>query len=331
MPWDIQAEDEEWESTSDGGEDGLEGAGEQDPADNSKEPELKMFKRPAADHPEWQWVMMWRSWTICCDYMRQADYRNPDLFGMYIYNDWHGWGLNELIENLLVEFSAEFRKQKPDVKHMRGTMAGLVHWMMLRQDDWIHDDDGDGTAERYVTVGYAFLALLNEVDRLGQLKADSEFRDLGLVMALYVLWAQREADVMSGMHDDPYWYHKIVGYARQAAIDLTAAPFREAKTLLDDMDDEVASDEDAEEERAKEKVPPEGKAKPDRWGFKARIKNFEEKYGKSAQGGKPKLGGQQYDITKMSRSERASHAFDDKDPLADIPIKELKAGNISLR
>ncbi|OQO10713.1 hypothetical protein B0A48_04013 [Cryoendolithus antarcticus] len=152
-------------------------------------------------------------------------------------------------------------------------MAGLVHWLMLRRNDWVDGDDGDGTAERYVTVGDAFLALLNEVDRL-------------------------------------------------------AAPFKEAKTLLDHMDDEVATDEDEEEE----KVPPEGQAKPYRWGSKARqIKDFEEIYGKSTQGGKPKFEGHQYDITKMSRSERASHAFDDKDPWADIPIKELKAGNISLR
>ncbi|OQO10712.1 hypothetical protein B0A48_04012 [Cryoendolithus antarcticus] len=54
MPWDKQAENEEWESTSDGSEDGREDAGRQDPGDDSKESQLKMFKKPAADYPGWQ-------------------------------------------------------------------------------------------------------------------------------------------------------------------------------------------------------------------------------------------------------------------------------------
>lgn len=35
-------------------------------------------------------------------------------------------------------------------------------------------------------------------------------------------------------------------------------------------------------------------------------------------------GFQNYDITKMTRAERAQHAFDGKDPLKKIPVKDLQ-------
>ncbi|KAF2624233.1 hypothetical protein BU25DRAFT_493829 [Macroventuria anomochaeta] len=45
-------------------------------------------------------------------------------------------------------------------------------------------------------------------------------------------------------------------------------------------------------------------------------------------GGKNPIGGTKYNITKMSRKERASHAFDKKDPLADVSEKDLKEGDL---
>lgn len=45
--------------------------------------------------------MMWESWKMFCDWRRRAKYCDPDNFGMYICNDWYGWGLQELMENLV--------------------------------------------------------------------------------------------------------------------------------------------------------------------------------------------------------------------------------------
>ena len=49
--------------------------------------------------------MMWESWKNFCEYNKRASYTHPDLFHMYIYNDFHAYGLQELIENL-VSFNA---------------------------------------------------------------------------------------------------------------------------------------------------------------------------------------------------------------------------------
>jgi hypothetical protein len=42
----------------------------------------------------------------------------------------------------------------------------------------------------------------------------------------------------------------------------------------------------------------------------------------------PTLGGTHYNITNMPRKMRASHAFDNKDPLEDMSDKDLKEGNL---
>jgi hypothetical protein len=50
----------------------------------------------------------------------------------------------------------------------------------------------------------------------------------------------------------------------------------------------------------------------------------------SSHGIKNKIGGQEYDITKMSSRERAAHAFDHVDPLKDIPTEVLKENRLQV-
>jgi hypothetical protein len=57
--------------------------------------------KPASEHPDWKWVVMHETWMIVTEWHRRTDYCNPDNFDMYIYNDWFGYGLQELQENLV--------------------------------------------------------------------------------------------------------------------------------------------------------------------------------------------------------------------------------------
>lgn len=60
-----------------------------------------IHNQPATEHKEWNWVIMWNGFKTYMDYRRRANYCDPDRFGMYIYNDWSGYGLMELMENLV--------------------------------------------------------------------------------------------------------------------------------------------------------------------------------------------------------------------------------------
>lgn len=55
--------------------------------------------KPVAMFPDHAWVSMWKSRMIASDNTRLASYRCPDNFGMYIYNHFFGYGMQELIEN----------------------------------------------------------------------------------------------------------------------------------------------------------------------------------------------------------------------------------------
>lgn len=57
--------------------------------------------KPAADFPDHRWVAVWETWKLFCEYRRRASYTCPDLLGMHIYNDFHGYGLQELVENMV--------------------------------------------------------------------------------------------------------------------------------------------------------------------------------------------------------------------------------------
>ena len=46
-----------------------------------------------------KWIIMWDGWRTVCELHTKAKYCDPDRFGMYIYNDYHGWGLQELMEH----------------------------------------------------------------------------------------------------------------------------------------------------------------------------------------------------------------------------------------
>jgi hypothetical protein len=85
--WDKEAIDQD-----DGGESVEESIG------------VKYFGKPASEHPDWKWVMMNETCSIVSEWLRRADYCQPDNFGMHIYSDFFGYGLQELQENLVGRF-----------------------------------------------------------------------------------------------------------------------------------------------------------------------------------------------------------------------------------
>ena len=55
-----------------------------------KDPEAAgkpLQRKPASEHPDWKWVMMYGAWKMVVDWHLRMDYCNPDNFDMYIYND----------------------------------------------------------------------------------------------------------------------------------------------------------------------------------------------------------------------------------------------------
>ncbi|EME85542.1 uncharacterized protein MYCFIDRAFT_88531 [Pseudocercospora fijiensis CIRAD86] len=168
-------------------------------------------------------------------------------------------------------------------------------------------------------IGCVILTALNELDRIGQLKADSKFLDLGHVMALYLLFSKThdateiedpaldsDGDGEDGDGEDAEtidWQNALVAYAEKAGIDLSD----QGVSGIDEVFGEVTGYTDF------------GKAKVERWKWTELLREYREDYlWRPTILALPtdNIGGDQYDITKWEPERRAKYAFDHKDPLA---------------
>ena len=192
-------------------------------------------------------------------------------------------------------------------------------------------------------VACMFLTMLAKLERQKLLKPDSEFRNLALVMAMYIKLANdlrndfsffqempddssedddededgdEEAKLKSKKRSnrtkmDPDFFEAyIFAYAKKHNIDLNGP--------LD------IADLETEEEIELPKVG------ADPWDWAACLRKYRERQSSLPFWGRktPMIGGDHYDITAMSSAERKKASHNGKDPLGKKEIEALKKGMI---
>jgi hypothetical protein len=266
----------------------------------------------------------------------------------------------------MIEFDKAFRsKSDKRIEEMWTVVSAVGLW--LNEDAnigaLINNEDGNTTCELIGLIGCSLLTALAVIEAAGELKPDSRFLDLTLVIAYYLELS----------HDLPAygiegkcvaWRKEAVKYIRKGNLSLerglsTTKLRIEKLERVDDYDqgpceenisstnnsvagnsaenpvtipdDSQADKENADPEATAEKPvspPPSAKRKrglgnlelkhkKDHWHWADKFKKYKQKRA-------PVMGGEKYDITKMSRADRAAAAFDGKDPLADVSAKDLK-------
>ncbi|USP81136.1 hypothetical protein yc1106_08410 [Curvularia clavata] len=295
-------------------------------------------------HPGHKWVMMFNAYMKLDWLMRKARYCNPDNFGMYIYNDWYSYGLTEILENMMVEFNKAYHSKGPNrLEDMWVIISAVGLW--INQEDhlgcFMSSDDGEGVGELIGVIGCALLTVLAAIERAGELRPTSCFLDLAIVIGYY-LECSYDLPAYGFEGKIVRWRKHAVEYFKKANLDpakATAATKQRMEKIEKGDDDWDESDEEATEGAGKENTRSKsatGKRKrgsagaikdankeEDTWGWDKSFQKYKKDH-------KPKMGGNQYDITKMSKAERKKAAFDGKDPFAGIPDKELKADMIDV-
>ena len=91
----------------------------------------------------------------------------------------------------VLEFNKELAKKDAPLQHLWAVVATLGHWMLGPDicQTMLQVDDGERIVTLISVFGCLLLTALDAVDRAGKLKSDSEFRDLGLVMSIYLEWS----------------------------------------------------------------------------------------------------------------------------------------------
>ncbi|KAF2655321.1 hypothetical protein K491DRAFT_716402 [Lophiostoma macrostomum CBS 122681] len=213
----------------------------------------------------------------------------------------------------LIEFNKEVKKPKTrSLHHLWAIMSSMGHWLAFHDlMELINSDDGTTIQELIQVIGHAFLTVLAALDDAGELKQDSAFLDLTLVMSIYLEIAHDLPDYgIEG--EDIVWAREVVAYFRKAKLDPKNGVAGTAKLL------ETCSAFEGPMRHFKKTV-------NNPWGFTTFWSGFA-----NIIGGGGRRGGNQFDITKMSRSKRAGYAFDGKDPLEDVSQDDLKNNRIMI-
>lgn len=115
-------------------------------------------------------------------------------------------------------------------------------------------EDGQRVCDTLNAVGTAFLAALNNLDREGLLKPDSEIKDLALVMGLFLDLTDHFEDAMTCGEEEQQWPSYLVALAKEKGIELTLPIGIKKRVEEYDNDAELPQ--------------PTGKAAEDRFNFK---------------------------------------------------------------
>ncbi|RAL07347.1 uncharacterized protein BO97DRAFT_378712 [Aspergillus homomorphus CBS 101889] len=252
-------------------------------------------------------------------YRTMVDLRDPDAFQMYTFNDHAGYGAVEVAQNMLLDF----QEASGNWKEQWAICEGLA---LLRGanslDPMIGIDDGELFRETSIMLELMLLTALAELEKQGQLGANSDVRNLGMVMGLFAKEAQAlRSDgyiddepsttnkTYSGEHFVPY----LLAYANKHNI-----PIHGPSEI-----DEIIAEAEEEAEEADVQLP----TAKDPWKWATAFKAYERKNkGSTTRSGKAVIGGDSLDITTFSSAERKANSFDGKDPLSAKEIKSIKDG-----
>jgi len=273
-----------------------------------REENKKYSEATPEEVPEWPWVITKMGNYLVNVYTDQAERRDQDNFDMYVYNDFTGYGLQEVVENQLVAFHQEYIKKDSDPHRVFVHMEAMAIWLFTSElSPWMGLDDGDRLCATVDAIGQAFLTALNALERADLLKPDSKVKNIPMVMSMFLSLADdldgtgaMELDML-GLEIEQTWPQAVVAYAQAHDLNLEGKGIYGSAEIADKFDD--MSMEEFKKRRSS-----------DRWGFKRAFKTFSAHWAEQI-GRKNILGGEFFDIIKQSPAYRKQHAYDGKDPL----------------
>lgn len=271
----------------------------------------------------------------------------------------------------MIEFDEAFRsKGCKRIEDMWTVVSAMGLW--LNEDDRISaligNEGTDTTCELIGLFGCALLTVLAAIEDSGELKSDSRFLDLSLVIAYY-LELSHDLPAYGIEGECVAWRKEAVRYFRKGGLvperclfatksriellekvdppektneeksvevtKATAGSSAENPVMIDSQDADKENIDPEATKRSPLQTPVSGKRKRGLGGVEDEAKSkdtwkWAEKFKAYKDRQSPKMGGTQYDITKMSRSDREAAAFDGKDPLEKVAVEDLKQNLLDL-
>ncbi|KAK4153779.1 hypothetical protein C8A00DRAFT_33465 [Chaetomidium leptoderma] len=277
--------------------------------------------KPAQEHPDHKWIA-----THACrrKFLGQVDmalFRDPNNFGMHTFTDHEAYGMVEVVENLLLDFveaDSNWREQWVVCE----TLSFFLQTDLAEALMGI--DDSDSLNELIRLVGRTFLSMLALLERERRLAPDSEVKNLGLIMSLYIKLAR-------DLHADD-----LLEEGKEETVELKAVNGSTTKYTFDlaNFDEYILGYAErhgitvpgaSQDEGFAEKLPIQ--AADDPWNTAEAFRAYEKDHGKAdGLSQKPAIGGDKYDITTWTSAERSSASMNRRDPFSKKEIEALRLG-----
>ncbi|CAG8908551.1 unnamed protein product [Penicillium egyptiacum] len=287
-PWNNK----EHESEDEEDEESIEQKKKDDAADDATTLE------PASEHPGEKWIFTEAGVAKWIALNRSTDVRNPDNFGMYVYNDFFGYAVMELVENLV-----DFDEAAGDWKMQWAICEATgLYFQTDAMMPLLGCDDGETMNEVFITFATMFLAMLATLERNDLFESDSEVKNIGAIIGLFIRFI---VDVEGCSIDWDDHDVKIKAYAAKHDVTIHGLNHPRYKKL---------SGETAE-------LPEATANANDPWGWAKALRKLKRNKGRP-------LGGDSKDITSWTPSERKKAAFDKKDPISRSAMTHIKNGRI---
>ncbi|KAJ5736113.1 uncharacterized protein N7483_001238 [Penicillium malachiteum] len=282
-------------------------------------------RKPTLDNPNHPWVVSYAGLLRASIVELLANVREPWVFSLHTFKYHQSYGLIELLENLLLDFDEEEGNWKNQwaiceaigLIFTRGTMELIDHV-----------DDPNCLFELCRLVQIMFLTMLATLERQNLLGPDSEVKNLGVVMGMYVLVAaeigskKRNVLVGGGII--------TLGSSNLVMMDTKLSKTRHTSNVIMGYADKYGfkpqSPRDLVNELARRKIksprltiPLPTAKKNDPWNWKKTLEEYK---------GGP-VGGDRLDMTSWKPEERAKHCFDkSEDPLTQSALDAFKRGEL---
>ncbi|OQE17495.1 hypothetical protein PENFLA_c024G02291 [Penicillium flavigenum] len=255
--------------------------------------------KPASEHPGEKWIFTTAGVAKWVALKRSTAVRDPDNFDMHVYNDFFGYAVMELVQNLLLDFDEADGDWKMQWAICEAT--GL-YFQMDAIMPIVGCDDGETVNAVFIAFATMFLTMLSTLERNDLFKPDSEVKNIGAIMGLFIRFIVdvEEYGIDWDDHDA-----KIKAYAAKHNVKIHG---------LNHPRYEKSSGETVE-------LPEATANANDPWGWAKVLTKLKE-----ANDGC--LGGDSKDITSWTPAERRKVAFDNKDPIPRSAMTHIKNGDI---
>lgn len=172
-------------------------------------------------------------------------------------------------------------------------------------------------------IGRMFLTMLAKLEKEGLLKPDSDLKNIGVVMELYVQVArmlERMADLLGDEEAVPLFKGSEVKFKPGLFHAYVKAYATKYNISLMDWSREN------DNELPELELPPPG---DDPWGWEKSFKEYVNQHGgRSGPGAKPIIGGDYWDMTTWTSAQRKAQSWDNKDPLDKEARDAVKYGMV---